>query len=277
MEGDENLERDFKGVWVPKEIWLNKSLTILDKAIMVEIDSLDKGDQNGCWAGNEHFAEMFGCTTRKVSDAVSKLIKMGYVKAIGNDGRHRFLRSCMKQAFQEFNNSIEPDTKEYSSLPNEIFQSASRNFLPSNTYSKSMSNIEEEERAREEKENPFGYGECETPHKDTVQMYATNNLKVMSPGNYDEFNEFLVKYGVSEDLMRYAIDVACGNGVGKWNYVASILYGWLDEGIKTVGDAKARQEAYRKRKAKPTDGRHYRFDTKTNSTLPPLGKGDEII
>lgn len=126
------MDRAFKGVWVPKEIWLDRELTLLDKAIMIEIDSLDRSDV-GCWASNEHFASMFGCTSRKVSDSVSKLIKCGYVRVIGYDGRKRYLRSCLKVVFADGGSPFQSDTNEFSSQTNEIFYSDSRDFLHSNT------------------------------------------------------------------------------------------------------------------------------------------------
>ena len=44
--------RDFKGVWIPKDIWLNENLTMLEKVILIEIDSLDneavEKESTGC-------------------------------------------------------------------------------------------------------------------------------------------------------------------------------------------------------------------------------------
>ena len=34
------IERDFKGIWIPKEIWLDSNLTWSEKMLLVEIDSL---------------------------------------------------------------------------------------------------------------------------------------------------------------------------------------------------------------------------------------------
>jgi len=34
------MNRDFKGVWIPKEVWINKDLTWMEKLFLVEIDSL---------------------------------------------------------------------------------------------------------------------------------------------------------------------------------------------------------------------------------------------
>ena len=93
--------RDFKGVWIPKEIWLNKDLTALDKFIFAEIDSLD--NDNHCIASNEYLAEFCGCSSNKVSTSISKLIKMGLIEQVSFDGRHRKL-SIIKNNMQTFKN-----------------------------------------------------------------------------------------------------------------------------------------------------------------------------
>ena len=82
--------RDFKGVWIPKEIWLNKDLTLLEMVIFVEIDSLDNEDN--CVAGNEYFADFCGCSESKVSKAIKKLQELNMIEIISFDGRHRKLR-----------------------------------------------------------------------------------------------------------------------------------------------------------------------------------------
>lgn len=84
--------RDFKGVWIPKEIWLDKNLNALDKCIFVEVDSLDNEEQ-GCFASNEYLAKFCQCSETKVSNAISKLIKLGYLFVKSFDGRQRILQS----------------------------------------------------------------------------------------------------------------------------------------------------------------------------------------
>ena len=111
---------------------------------------------------------------------------------------------------------------------------------------------------------------------ETVQKYALDNLRVMTPGHMQEFNEFMTVHGVSEDLMKYAVDVACGNGAPVWNYVAQVLYGWLDAGVKSVGDAKAEQ-AKRKKKRKGSGGSGPGFDRSTSDGYVPLGANDRMI
>lgn len=69
--------RAFRGVWVPAEIWLHKGLTLQEKMMLVEVDSLD--NENGCFAGNAHFAEFLGISERQVQRLVKSLKDKGYV------------------------------------------------------------------------------------------------------------------------------------------------------------------------------------------------------
>ena len=85
-------ERDFKGVWIPKAVWLDERLTALDKVILTEIDSLDQGEQ-GCYASNKHIADFCQCGEWKVSTSVSKLIELGYIYVQKFDGRQREIKS----------------------------------------------------------------------------------------------------------------------------------------------------------------------------------------
>lgn len=84
--------RDFKGVWIPKEVWLDKRLNALDKIILAEIDSLDN-EETGCYASNEYMAEFCQCGITKVSTAISKLIELGYVYVQSFNGRTRIVKS----------------------------------------------------------------------------------------------------------------------------------------------------------------------------------------
>ena len=103
-KGNKNMNdnRDFKGVWIPKEVWLDTRLNALDKVILIEIDSLDQGE-NGCYASNEHLAEFCQCSKTKVSTAIKKLIDCGYIYVQNFDGRKRELKSRLSNSeMQDF-------------------------------------------------------------------------------------------------------------------------------------------------------------------------------
>jgi len=96
--------RDFKGVWIPSEIWLNDDLTLYDKAIFTEIDSLDRHLSGGdyCYASNEYLAKFCKCSPRKVTESISRLIKMGLLKVVKTDGRRRWIKSLLKERLADF-------------------------------------------------------------------------------------------------------------------------------------------------------------------------------
>jgi hypothetical protein len=73
------MERNFKGVWIPKEIWLNKELTWMEKLFFVEIDSLD--NEHGCFASNDYFASFFDLSKPRCSQIINSLINKEYIKA----------------------------------------------------------------------------------------------------------------------------------------------------------------------------------------------------
>lgn len=91
--------RDFEGVWIPREIYLNEKLNALDKIIFTEINSLDRHLSGGdyCFASNAYLAKFCGCGVTKVSTTISKLIKMGYLQIVRTDGRRRWIKSLLKE------------------------------------------------------------------------------------------------------------------------------------------------------------------------------------
>ena len=71
------MKRDFKGVWIPREIWLSADLKVMEKLVLVEIDSLDNED--GCFASNEHFSKFFSLSKNRCSEIIKSLEKKGYI------------------------------------------------------------------------------------------------------------------------------------------------------------------------------------------------------
>jgi hypothetical protein len=52
------MEREFKGVWIPKEVWLNNELSLVEKALLAEIDSFS-GDGKTFYKSNETIQEEY--------------------------------------------------------------------------------------------------------------------------------------------------------------------------------------------------------------------------
>ena len=73
------VNRSFRGVWIPREIWLNKELSITEKCFLAEIDSLG-GSEEGCFASNQYFAEFFNLSKERARKIIGELNKKGYLE-----------------------------------------------------------------------------------------------------------------------------------------------------------------------------------------------------
>jgi DNA-binding Lrp family transcriptional regulator len=74
------MEREFLGVWIPKEIYLNKELTPTDKLLLAEITSLAKNGE--CFASNQHFSEFLGISKSQVSRLITKLVRLNFISVV---------------------------------------------------------------------------------------------------------------------------------------------------------------------------------------------------
>jgi hypothetical protein len=71
------MNRDFKGVWIPKEVWMDDKLSWMEKLFLVEVDSLNA--EKGCFASNAYFGEFFQLSNSRVSEIIKSLVSKGYI------------------------------------------------------------------------------------------------------------------------------------------------------------------------------------------------------
>lgn len=156
------MNRDFKGVWIPREVYLDNRLNALDKIILVEIDSLDNGEE-GCFASNKYLADFCQCSQTKVSNSISKLIKCGYIETVGFDGRTRNLKSRLTK----FNNQ-----------PYKICEADSQ-ILQHNNIDNNIDNNIIKEKKKKEKFKP--------PTIDEVRAYCNERNNGIDPESFIDF------------------------------------------------------------------------------------------
>ncbi len=75
----EDQKREFKGIWIPKEIWLNPNLSLQERVMLAEIDSFET--KNGCFASNAYLGKITRLSPSRVSGIISKLIKLEYLSS----------------------------------------------------------------------------------------------------------------------------------------------------------------------------------------------------
>ena len=98
-----------KGFWLPIELLKDKSTTMQEKLILVEINQLSMLDK-GCIASNNHFAELFGIKKESVSRSISSLEKKGYITTKIKDGSRNHERTITinKMLFEHKQIVIDP-------------------------------------------------------------------------------------------------------------------------------------------------------------------------
>lgn len=86
------MERQCKGIWIPIEIWENKSMSWNEKILFLEIDSYTSNNKD-CYISNEYIAEFLGVTETSANKILSSLISKGYVVKTKFDGRRRYIKT----------------------------------------------------------------------------------------------------------------------------------------------------------------------------------------
>lgn len=72
------MQKDFKGVWIPREIWCLSDLNISEKIVLSVANTLSEQD-DGCFANNEYFAKLLNLSKGRISKIINLLVKKGYL------------------------------------------------------------------------------------------------------------------------------------------------------------------------------------------------------
>lgn len=103
------VNRDFKGIWIPREIWLRKDINALEKILWAEIHSLYDREKGGCYASNEYLAQFVGVQDRRLRDMIYNLRDKGLIKNVSFDGRIRIIKAVLPPEDYE---DCQPDWQE---------------------------------------------------------------------------------------------------------------------------------------------------------------------
>lgn len=195
--------------------------------------------------------------TRKLSDAEVGRLFRGLLRYSMTEEQPQGLQGREEIVFDIYSQQIDREIAKY----NEVCKRNQRNVtsryqsLPIVTScNESLPPTAKTYDLSQDKDKDKGKGKDKGDHHDdacaklhTVEAYASGNLQYLSPGNMEELGKF--KEDLPDDVIRFAIDEACGNGAPRWSYVAAILRGYIRDGVKTVGDAKAAKERHSGRTA----------------------------
>ena len=104
------MNRIVKGIWIPIEIWQNRSLSWNEKILLMEIDSFTAKDRE-CYISNEYIAELLGISVSWASKCLSHLLELGLVRVVKFDGRKRYVESTIQFKADLNESSMQDGTK----------------------------------------------------------------------------------------------------------------------------------------------------------------------
>lgn len=240
------MNRDFKGIWIPREIWLNDRLGWVEKLFLVEIDSLD--NEAGCFASNDYFAKFFGLSKRRVIDIINNLEKEGLIskEIIYKNGSKEVDKRvitlvkkssspyCIKVhegGEQNFMGGGEEKCTDNNTRVNNTFNNTDDNCLLLQDTLNNISN-------RGEKSQKVV--------ADNIYQFYQQNFGVLSPLVGEKLGGWVKDLG--EELVKEALTKTLMNGSRSFSYAETIMREWYNKNIKTLEQVQALELDYQRRR-----------------------------
>tara|TARA_R110002012_G_scaffold197522_2_gene366070 strand:+ start:1326 stop:2006 length:681 start_codon:yes stop_codon:yes gene_type:complete len=110
------MERQFKGIWIPAQIWLRMDLTAIDKVLLADIDSFT-GNGKLFYKSNATLSRELGVSESTVKRSVKTLSTLHLVELSGNT-RKRLIRSLM-DSVDSGQNGVNSGQNDSNSVQNE--------------------------------------------------------------------------------------------------------------------------------------------------------------
>nr|DAI49410.1 MAG TPA: replication protein O [Caudoviricetes sp.] len=235
-------KRDFKGVWIPKTVWLDKRLSALDKMILTEIDSL-ASEERGCFASNAYIADFCQCSEAKVTKSISLLIKLGYLYVASFNGRQRELKSHLSTpSYEAESENVQGSLVKNTRQGSKFYEAESENLRDSKLESKLDNNIFNNNSQKENtQKKKFSSDDSDAPpdvspasgtdarpkkeekvfDKDSDAYQAAAYLARQIEKNYPN-----VTPPTEKDKQRWAADFDKCNRINKrsWDDIADVLH-----------------------------------------------------
>ena len=165
------MDRKFKGVFIPREIWENKDISSTEKLLWGEIWSLSD-NKEWCFASNKHFSVFLGVQVRHMQKLLSNLEKMKFITISSNEFWQRRIYTYDTKDTPPVINDTPPVINDTPPVINDTHIYNTLYWSSTLLYSSSYSSVEKEEEkficSVEELKNylPWKKIQDEIPYKD---------------------------------------------------------------------------------------------------------------
>jgi len=221
-EENEIVSRHFQGIWIPRDIWLNRNLSSNAKSLWAEINSLFSEEEGGCYASNEYLCNFLGVKQSRLTEIMKELRDEGLLIDVSFNGRKRIIKAIDPK---EVDGGRLPTGKAVGSMP-ENRQAPCRK-------SGSLSYIERKEEIKgKEKRATL------SPQKNEVSEKVLRGKHVLlSEVEYVELCERFEKPIVDEYIER--IDDYCSSKGEKYKDYAATIRNWIKRDASKTSNFKS--------------------------------------
>jgi DnaD/phage-associated family protein len=226
------MDRAFKGIWIPAEIWLDDKLTVMEKVLYAEIDSFcSKGRE--CFCSNAHFAKVLQVSERQVRRLLCSLEEKGVIsrRLVYKEGSKevdkRYLKAIPPEPFDTTPADIDVPT------PTDMYvHTPPDNIVPTpgeeNVRDTNTNNTIEEE---------------EADWQAVLKCYQNNIHPIFGSIDMEKLSSLYKDFG--KDWVMSAIEECVKNNVRNLNYLSRILERWERDGYKVDNRRSKSNEAPR--------------------------------
>ena len=113
------MERKFKGIWIPAELWNSKELSLQEKCLIAEIDSFTE-----FWMSNKTIGEFLGVSKDRAKQIVGKMKDDGIINVettrdtetkqiikrtitVSNDFKRKMFEASLKKVADDYPSGVE--------------------------------------------------------------------------------------------------------------------------------------------------------------------------
>lgn len=253
--------RDFKGIWIPAEIWLREDLSIQGKALWAEVHSLHDRRRGGCFASDEYLMNFLQVKKSRFYDVRKELMDAGLLERVSFNGRQRIIKAIMPpqqddlQAGEQL--SGKPETRGPENRNAHVRDPGMKSEIPFET-----SYIENKEE-RKELQQP-------TPSAPPIKQSVVVPSVCLELGATEEDMRKLKKLYPEEDIIA-AAQLAKDQGTE-----VRIFFGWIRDCIQSGYKATLNQEQRAKENEKWWNETCKRYEGKTMANTR-VDKGNTYV
>ena len=210
--------------------------------LIVTADDYGRLDGRMVVLKNDLFPTKETITKKAIEDAVSKLVSVGLlVPYVDSESDMPYLVFRKWEKHQTIRNKY----SKYPAPPKDLLTSCKQLHTDCKQTFANCTDESESNQNQNQNYNPTTTAQQQSDSSADLSRLVLDILPHMTPKQMEELASY--REDLPDDLIAHALDIAADN-TRTWAYVKGILNRYLDEGVKTLADAEAREAQHRERK-----------------------------